>query len=33
VKLFLHDEEPHVASVAPSFETFIDSLEIDPEMI
>ncbi len=33
VKLCLHDESMRAVEVAPSFEAFIDSLAIDPDLI
>ncbi len=33
VRLCLHDEGMRIVDVAPSFEMFIDSLKIDPDMI
>jgi hypothetical protein len=33
VKLCLHDEAMRVVLIAPSFEAFIDALDIDPDMI
>lgn len=33
VKLCLHNEAMLIADIAPSFEAFIDLLEIDPDMI
>jgi len=33
VRLCLHDEAMRIVDIAPSFEAFIDALEIDPDMI
>lgn len=33
VKLCRHDEAMRIVYIAPSFENFIDSLEIDPDML
>jgi hypothetical protein len=33
VRLCLHDEAMHIVDIATSFEEFINSLEIDPDMV